>query len=267
MPPIPPKQPTILDKTVKAIKEFNRRFDKFDEKVNSMLEVITDHRRWRTKTLEAIAETINVTFSPEGDDSFLKILGKYKVFSRSRGAFSSFTDPKTINLMQGNIDDIVVSIFDYQYTDSPVEWKRRTHYQTLLLFQSNQLRIPFFILSPETLIDKLDCIGTNKDIDFNSHKIFSRSFFLQGANEGAIRELFNEKILSYYQSKKGIFIAGSDSELLFFQIGWCVSPKDFKFFMGEGLKALSLFLEASSKVHEGTIPRMGSKLDGLLPKS
>ena len=61
-------------------------------------------------------------------------------------------------------------------------------------------------MRPEGMFDKIGSALGFQDIDFESHELFSRSFVLQGSNEEAIRQYFDQSVLDFFAAKPGISV-------------------------------------------------------------
>ena len=85
----------------------------------------------------------------------------------------------------------------------------------------------------------------NKDIDFVTHPIFSKSYLLRGDNEAAIRGLFNNKLLNFIQSQQKISIEGSGDQLIFYRNKNRVKPEEVESFMEEGFQVFGQFLRST----------------------
>ena len=96
------------------------------------------------------------------------------ILQRSLGHFSLFArghSRKVYNVMQGNVDDVDVTIMDYKYATNRGR-HRNTTYQTVVLFRSDQLDLPQFTLRREHVFHKLAATFGHQDIDFDDYPTF-----------------------------------------------------------------------------------------------
>ena len=206
--------------------------------------------RKRTKRLKAMAEELHLRFSPEASETLQAQLKNYHRFLQCDPYAK---DVRTRNLMQGEVSGINVFFFDYQY-----KYEALSEYgdvgvdviQTVILFRSDELKLPSFQLRPEKFQDKIDSWYGTQDIDFKSHPKFSRKYLLQSPNEKEIKNIFNKKILSYYESRLGMWTAGGEGELLIYQPSKVVLAKDVRSFMEEQISIATLFAQASSELEK-----------------
>ena len=73
---------------------------------------------------------------------------------------------------------------------------------------------------------------------------FSKSYFLRGNNESAIRHMFSSRVLDYFESHNGLSVEGRDERLLCYRAeshntdigfhGARVKPHEIKLFLNEG---------------------------------
>jgi len=142
--------------------------------------------------------------------------------------------------MNGCVNEIDVSIFDYRYITGSGKnshmWR-----QTVILFQSSQLQLPSFVLRPENVFHKIGSTFGYQDINFDSYPIFSKQYLLRGADEKAIRKIFKNKVLGYYDEHKSLSTEGDGDKLLFYRHSKRVSPQNIKIFQKEGFEVLKLF--------------------------
>ena len=98
-----------------------------------------------------------------------------------------------------------------------------------------------FALRPETVWNQLGSWVAHGDINFENHPTFSKGYLLRGDDENAIRELFTDEVLNFYEQDSRLTTEGSGNKLLFYRNGDLVEPEDIKSFLNEGFNVLSLF--------------------------
>ena len=81
--------------------------------------------------------------------------------------------------------------------------------------------------------------------DFESHPRFSKKYLLKGDNETSVRQLFNDNLIKYIESKEKISLEGGGNQLVFYRPGKRVKPEDIENFMDEGFHFLKMFLKAT----------------------
>ena len=186
----------------------------------------------RKKPLKKLAELLNFTFSEKGD-ALASFLSGFYLFSQSYF-------PSISNVLSGRFNGIPVWIMDYKYTES-VGRHPSTYQQTVLAFNSNKLQLPSFILRPTNLFDKIGIVLGDKDINFDIAPVFSKQYSLRGNNEEAIRRLFNDRALEYYERHPGLSTEGDGNKLIYYRFSKLVSPNKIQAFLQEGYDLFRIF--------------------------
>ena len=117
--------------------------------------------------------------------------------------------------------------------------------------ESKELNLPFFILRPESVLDKIGSLFGGQDIDFESNPKFSDHYLLRGEDEDRIRTTFSPTVISYYEQHHGVYTEGNKDKLLFFlEMGKdLIRPEKIPDLMNQGMEACQVFLQKSpSKV-------------------
>ena len=191
----------------------------------------------RTEQFALISAELKLNFFPKGSTSLFERLKPFHLFSQGWSR-------KIKNLMEGEANKVELAIFDYQYTTGGGEHSH-TYRQSILFFRSPKLYLPDFSLRPENVFHKIGGAFGYKDIDFETHPIFSKSYLLRGDNEAAIRGLFNNKLLNFIQSQQKISIEGSGDQLIFYRNKNRVKPEEVESFMEEGFQVFGQFLRST----------------------
>ena len=187
--------------------------------------------RKRVAALKSIAEEIGLTFYPKGDDALRSRLKGFHLFSQGHAR-------KISNLLHGKARDIECSIFDYQYTTSS-DKSSRNYSQTVICFRSPALHLPAFSLRPEHIFHRI--LPGYRDIDFEGYSGFSKAYLLMGENEDAVRALFSDRVLAFYDNNKGLSTEGEGDCLVHYHESKRVKPAELRAFMEKGFQVLELF--------------------------
>jgi hypothetical protein len=142
-------------------------------------------------------------------------------------------------MIHGETEEVEVGIFEYRYTtgggDSSHDWR-----QTVISFRSPDLNLPQFTLRPEGLFDKIGSVLGRRDVDFESHPVFSKKYVLRGRDEERIRRAFRAELLTLLESQSGVSVEGEGQRLIFYRTGKVVPPDQVRAFMEEGFRIYSL---------------------------
>ena len=205
--------------------------------VGSLILIFLRVGKKRTEQFALISAELKLNFFPKGTTSLFERLKPFHLFSKGWSR-------KIKNLMEGEANKVELAIFDYQYTTHGGQHPQ-THRQSLLFIRSPKLNLPDFSLRPENVFHKIGSAFGDKDIDFETHPIFSKSYLLRGDNEAAIRGLFNNKLLNFIQSQQKISIEGSGDQLIFYRNKNRVKPEEVESFMEEGFQVFGQFLRST----------------------
>jgi len=205
--------------------------------VGSLILIFLRIGKKRTEQFALISAELKLNFFPKGTTSLFERLKPFHLFSKGWSR-------KIKNLMEGEANKVELAIFDYQYTTHGGQHPQ-THRQSLLFIRSPKLNLPDFSLRPENVFHKIGSAFGDKDIDFETHPIFSKSYLLRGDNEAAIRGLFNYELLNFIQSQQKISIEGSGDQLIFYRHKNRVKPEEVESFMEEGFQVFGQFLRST----------------------
>ena len=193
-------------------------------------------RRRRKEDLKEFGAGMGLFSSPEGDyPAFSK---KIKWSNLLEWSGFKESEPKKIrHLMQGNIDAADIAIFDRVIRHE----KGEEDLVTVVLFESDQLSLPSFLLHPKGILDKIGTALGDTDIDFGEFAKFSRQYLLRGPEE-QVRNVFNSNVLSYFDNDPGWTLEGFGTQLLVYRVGRKVASKEeFQEFLQQARMIFQLF--------------------------
>ena len=174
----------------------------------------------RREDMQEAADSLGLTFFPDGDAALLNRLSAFKLFNQGRSQ-------KMRNLIQGDSGEVKIAVFDYEYTTGSGK-NAQTHHQSVVALQSPDLVCPDFSMRPEGMFDKIGSALGFQDIDFESHATFSSNFVLQSSNEKAIREYFTPSLLEFFESKLGVSVEAHSGTMFFYRAKQRVKPREIK---------------------------------------
>ena len=198
----------------------------------------------RSKNLRKIAIDLNIPFYPKGDDSLHDHLEYFHLFSMN-------SKSRITNMLHQEDKETELAFFDFTFVigeevssgggdvyrggrvSGATEFK-----QSVVYFCSPKLDLPQFVLQPEK---KFHQFGDLQDIDFSSHTKFSDDYLLQGNPEESVRNLFNDQLLNFFESKPGLCVEGGANQMLFYRLNERISPNKLSQFLEEGMQVLSKF--------------------------
>lgn len=188
--------------------------------------------RKRAYALRQIARRLRFQFSSQGNDKFHQSLEGFHLATLG-------IRQRLSNLMHGKIEGTDVAIFDYEYV-IPSGKNSRSVSQTVLWLQRRGIKRTEFALRPESFWNAIGIWFGHGDINFESHPTFSRDYLLRGTDESAVRELFNDDVLTFYEQHSGLSTEGAGNKLLVYHAEVLLAPNDITSFLKEALQLLSL---------------------------
>jgi hypothetical protein len=189
--------------------------------------------RKRTEALRRVADEMGFEFSADPPAGFVSRYPGFHLFSQGRR-------PDVRNLLRGRAGGLEVSIFDYAYVTGSGK-NRHTWRQTVLAFEIDDADLPAFSLRPEMWFHKVGQWLGYKDIDFESHPTFSKKYLLRSGEEEAVRALFNDHVLEYYEANPNVCTEGCGGRLVYYRAQKRVDPAEVRSFLEEGFRVLALF--------------------------
>lgn len=117
--------------------------------------------------------------------------------------------------MYGEVDGVNVTVFDYIYTTGGKN--TTTYFQSVFLLEPNDQSSPDFTLRPEGAFDKMLSVFGYQDIGFSQRPEFSRQYILRGQDEATIRQIFSDRVLSFYESTPGTYTDAVDNQLFVYR--------------------------------------------------
>ncbi|HET6575765.1 MAG TPA: hypothetical protein VFG68_19345 [Fimbriiglobus sp.] len=192
--------------------------------------------RRRTAALADAADGLGFEFHPDGDPVLTDRLARFHLFSQGHSS-------RLWNVLRGRTRDLDVAVFDYRYTVGRGK-NRRTYSTTVACFRADDLDLPAFVLRPEGFWSRLgvSLLG-RQDINFGTHPAFSKAYLLRGPDEAAVREVFGEPVLAYFEGQPRVSVEAAGGTLLYYRHASRVEPADARAFLTDGFAVLGLFRE------------------------
>jgi hypothetical protein len=170
----------------------------------------------RTSELARVAEELGFAFSASDSGALLPDLQRFDLVSHGRAQHIS-------NVMSGVVEDVEIAIFDYRYTTGSGK-NRKTHRRSVVSLKREGWGLPGFHLRPESVFTKIGQVFGYQDCDFPEHPEFNRLYVLRGTNQIAIRTLFTEDVLGFYESQSGLSTEGCGDVAIVYRPGKRLPP-------------------------------------------
>ena len=143
--------------------------------------------------------------------------------------------------MQGELDGVAISLFDYWYSTGGGRFSH-VYDQTVVILSLPTLSLPAFVLKPENIFHKAGSAFGMQDIDFPEAPNFSKRSLLRGAQAQAIRAAFNPGVLDFFERHEGMSAEGRGNHLIYYRAGRAQRPADIRGFMRQGCELARLLV-------------------------
>ena len=187
----------------------------------------------RTQQLQATAAQLGWNFAASAPLNMISGLERFALFNEGQGR-------QIKSFMCGEASGIKAAVFDYFYVTGAGK-HRQIHAQSVVYLEPPYLRVPYFALRPENFLSKIFTAFGYQDIDFGQRPEFSRQYILRGQDEQAIRQTFNDRLLSFYETYPGTCTDGGGNQLFVYRDGYRFQPQEIQSYVGLGLSVLNLF--------------------------
>ena len=186
--------------------------------------IITNNKTKRQNNLEQVANDFGLRFDPlkHRTSTFLEnfIYFKTKKIEHDFNQLSAKESP--------------CHLFDVTFSEG--EFIAKEVIRSTMLHIKTSSNVPVFTLDREGLLERLYALTGYKDIDIKNHADFSKRFYLRGENENAIRSLFNDELVLFFESNAYYHIESSKDGLLVFSKERMASIKEIKALLDFGLR-------------------------------
>lgn len=196
---------------------------------------IVGHRREkeRTEQMKGVANLLGWQFSETAPLNWIPNLEKFALFNQGHSKLIK-------NFVYGELEGIKTALFDYRYTVGHGK-HQSTFNQSVVYFEPRNLSAPFFSLRPEGTFHKILAAFGYQDIDFGNRPTFSSKYLLRGPDEPAVRGLFNEALLGFYEMNQGSSADGGGNQLFIFRQNQRTPPHESQAFVNWALQIQRLY--------------------------
>jgi len=187
---------------------------KFSLDHNNKIEIKLSPRQLE---LRKFAENNEWTFFPQRVKSSIK----YKDFPIQNGNKIPYED----NILGKYVDAGKIESSDITLQEGARQSQNEIHI-TIIQVAEIDTTVPDFALEPEGLWSKLFESVSGKDIDFDSHPLFSKKYYLRGPNETQVRNFFNESLIQFLENREEMHIECHRNRLIFYKKRDLLEPSE-----------------------------------------
>ncbi len=156
---------------------------------------------------------------------FLAELARYSGKTETGLLGGTIENPLTVsskNVIQGIIQGRAFAVFEQTFRTG--HHRRYDVTQTLFAVELKDMNLPVFCLEPDSFSHFLSWNFDRLDIDFYTHPNFSGTYLLYGQDESRIRNLFQPKVLSFYEQNSPFTTVAGGNYLVIYEVGRVFSP-------------------------------------------
>lgn len=187
----------------------------------------------RTRQMVNVASLLGWQFSEAAGLDWIPNLETFALFNQGHSK-------QIKNAMYGEIDGVKAAVFDYYYVLGSGK-NRTTYNQSVVYFEPANLNLPPFSLRPEHTFHKIISAFGYQDIDFGNRPDFSSKYLLRGPDERAVRSIFTDALLGFYEMNEGTSTDGGGNQLFIFRQNRRPAPHETQTFLNWGLQLQRLF--------------------------
>jgi hypothetical protein len=184
--------------------------------------------------MQAVADLLGYSYAKGPDSNFPSSLSHFHLFSQGRSR-------RARHIMVKQIDEVKVTIFDYEYTTSGGK-NSSTHKQTVALFESPRFQFPSFSLRPQGFMDQIAIKLGRRNIVLEDQPAFADAYLLQGQDVARVRALFSAPVAAFYSRSMGLSAEGMGHQLVHYRQRQKVDAQHLDRFVRKGQKALDLLV-------------------------
>lgn len=167
-------------------------------------------------------------FAQDNGFSFLeKVGGASEVGLPEIELFNRGHSKKMSRVMAGEVEGSGIRVLDYRYTTGSGD-DSSTYNQTVVAVATGGALLPDFTLARENFFHKIGQAFGYQDIDFEMFPEFSRKYLLRGADEAAIRSLFNQRVIDAYMQSVAVNVESRSGWLFVFAQGKRLKPEEIQ---------------------------------------
>lgn len=191
----------------------------------------TQQEKKRTLAMRGAAERLGWRFTETADSGIIPGLERFELFSQGRNR-------EIRNFIAGEKDGHPAAVFDYQYVIGGGK-SQQTWRQTVFHVHSPRLGFPRFAVRPEHVFHKIGGLFGYQDIDLQGYPEFSGRYLLRGADEPAIRAVFDSGVVEFYEKNPRSCTEAEGPRLFFWRAGKLVNAEEIPSFIDQGMALVS----------------------------
>ena len=186
--------------------------------------IIPNNKTKRQKNLELVAGDFELKFAP--------LKRKSSLFLENFIYFKTKKVEHVFNQLSAKNNPC--RLFDITYSEG--EFIAKEVVRSTMLYIKTSSSVPVFTLDKEGLLERLYALAGYRDIAIKNHADFSNRFYLRGENARAIKTLFTDELVLFFESNAYYHIESSKDGLLVFSKERIASIKEIKALLDFGVR-------------------------------
>ncbi|UCH45615.1 MAG: hypothetical protein JSV11_02620 [Nitrospiraceae bacterium] len=187
----------------------------------------------RGEAFQKFARQRGLSYAKKGDVNAVSAFSEYHLFAAN-------TEKTVSNMIFGEPGSVSVSLFDYRFRTAASR-SASGKSQTVAMGKSRRLTFPAFELYPQGTFHTMLSIPGKQDINFQHQKGFSERYILRSDDEGAVRSIFTDQVLSFFESHRGLTVIAQGDTLVYYRDGKLIKPGTLNSFLSDLLEMFRLF--------------------------
>jgi hypothetical protein len=189
----------------------------------------------RTAQLQALANNLHWDFYPTIAVQNLPNAAHFQLFKRYQSAAN--------NCMSGTIDGAQVLVFDFSYKESQggAYDYEKTYLQTVALFMSPQLALPYFNVGTTSASPRFALNFNSRPLNFPDHPAFTSIYEVRGHDEPAIRAVFSHHVMDQFVSAQSLNSEGGGGQFFVYYAKTLMPPPNVQYLVDQGVRFFNLF--------------------------
>jgi len=203
----------------------------------------------RTRQLSRHAEILGLTYSESSGPRLLEQMYRFLLFAQGRTGSARNAMRGTRPMPGMETEEVDVEVFEYTFS-APFGRYTESWRQSVIRLTDKSLDLPSFSLTPEPVFETMvnnardpelrERLAGTAGISLKEHPDFTKRMHLQGRARKAIRALFSNDLVVFFEAHADLCCEGSGPYLIFYRFDRLVSPKKTGEFLDEALQVYSI---------------------------
>jgi len=212
----------------------------------------------RTRQLSQQAEILGLTYSKSSGPRLLEQTYRFLLFAQGREGSACHVMRGTRPTPGLEKEQVDVELFEYAFS-APFGRYTESWRQSVIRLTDRSLDLPSYSLTPEPVFETMihnardpelrERLAGTAGISLRDHPDFTERMHLQGPARKAVRALFSDDLVAFFEARADLCCEGSGPYLIFYRFEKLVSPKKTTEFLNEALQVYSI-ISASKRESE-----------------